>query len=229
MKKFVAIAAILGMAAGAGADLIAAWDTTPLQGSNTVASASSLHANMDAGLLARGAGGTATTFNNTFAMRNANETSLANAIANDRYLSFELEASDGYHIDFDDVFFRYSMQNSATTPREISLFSSVTGFTASDAISSFQISGVNQAPAAIDLSGITELQGVTSVEFRMYMWNAPGAFDQSGLGHSFNSTGHGNDIVFSGTVSLIPEPGTIGLLGMGLLGLFAARRRFSRT
>ncbi|MCP5537949.1 MAG: PEP-CTERM sorting domain-containing protein [Akkermansiaceae bacterium] len=68
----------------------------------------------------------------------------------------------------------------------------------------------------IDLSGDSTFQGITSVEFRIYMWGSNG--------NGTTSRGQIDNLVVEGTVA-IPEPSSAALLGLGGLALILRRRK----
>jgi MYXO-CTERM domain-containing protein len=74
--------------------------------------------------------------------------------------------------------------------------------------------------AAIDLSGVGELQNLsgTNVYFRLVLFGNTG----SGTFY-FQDAGSGIDLSLNGSVSVIPAPGAMALLGVA--GLLGARRR----
>jgi hypothetical protein len=224
--KTMMIALLGGM--GVAEAQLASWNTTPLAGNNVDAAATSLGTNVDSAMLARGAGATVVSYNNTFAMRNGNSADLATAISNDRYLSFTVDAGSGYALDVSSVFFRATSQDTTLTNiRNWSLFSDHTGFTTSDVLSTLAVTGGGAAPATqtVDLSANTALQGVSSVEFRLYVWGLPNAaFAQNGIGRAFGAT-LGDDLVVNGTTSVIPEPGMFALALLGFALLLRFRRK----
>jgi hypothetical protein len=69
----------------------------------------------------------------------------------------------------------------------------------------------------VDLSGITALQDVDSAEFRIVY--------RGGSSQSASSRTNIDNLVLEGTV--IPEPATIGLLGLGTAALLVFRRRMA--
>lgn len=233
MKKIIGVAMIMGMVGGAQATLIALWENDGLQGTNAgPVSANSLGVNVESAELGRGAGATPSTYNNTLAMRNRTETSLANAIANDRYFYVEVEAADGYWFNFDSIFLRLEANNIANGA-QVALFSNHTGFNAGDELWSIDLYDGGDGPGqfsthTVSLDGESDLQNVASAEFRIYTWGGTGEWDAFAIGRGFQTNGD-DDLVLNGTIELIPEPGTLALLGMGLFGILSIRRRLARA
>ncbi len=233
MKKLCLGLALVLLASITQADLIANWKLQGLSNSNDNPPSSGVatwdaensHANIDSGILSRGAGANpVSTLKDTFAWRNADESSLADAITGDRYAAFTITAESGYHFSVTEVEFWLSIVD-LSQGRELALFSDATGLTASDALWTLTPDN-NKAQYTIDLSS-ESIEDVTSVEFRLYAWGADNEWRAQGFGFD-NDWGDPNreiGLSVSGSVELIPEPGTIALLSMGFIGLVAARRR----
>lgn len=214
MKKMCVTLLVLAICVGsAQASMIAEWDNTALVGNEANAPANLLAVNVAAGDLARGAGGTATGFANTFALRDNNQgLSLATALANEVYFLITLEADSGYVLNLTNMFVRLTGQNSgAGNDRIFTLFSDATGFAEGDELATFTVTGTT-ATFNADLAGISELQGVSDVEFRLYVHGtgAVGQHDQNGIGHAFWADAEKPDLRFDGTVTAggDPEPET---------------------
>jgi len=233
MKKIWMAWGLMAMVHVAQADLIARWQNDPFGGNEISVAPATLGSNMDAALLARGAGGTATIYTNTFAMRNAHSELLSQAVTSNRYLTITLEADTGYQMNLTNIFIRLQAQNATDYEVNFTLMSDATGFTPGDEIVTWVVGGTGNSsdwlgqPRSHDLSGIAELQNITDVEFRLYIWGQQGgAFAQTGIGRAFATNGD-TDLEITGNVEVIPEPGTLALLGIGLLSILY--RRFKRA
>lgn len=213
------------------ADLIARWDNDLLGGINAgPIAANNLGTDIAGAELGRGPGGTATLYTNTFAMRNAHSTSLADAVTSNRYLTIGISADAGYVFTLTNVMIRLQAQNATSYPVSFTLFSSALGYAVGDELVTWTVGGTGNSADWLgqvrqaDLSGVSELQDATSAEFRLYVWGQQGgAFAQTGIGRAFLSDA-ADDLVFTGTSSVVPEPGTLVLTGLGALALFYRRR-----
>lgn len=216
MKKLMAILAGIGLTAGvANADLLVAWDFVGLSGINSGSiTANVAHAEMAAPgdmLVDRGAGLVPSSNTGGYAANNwhSDDPSLATAIASNNYFSFTLEAADGFHFTTTNI--TWNMRRSGTGPSNFVIRTSADGFASDLATWTSEANGT--------LSSAVSLGTQTAVEFRLYGYSGT-----SGAG-AMNMGGSGNDVEFYGVTSLIPEPGTMALLAMGLAGVALVRRR----
>lgn len=215
MKKLIVILSILALTAVAQADLLAAWD---INGVNAAAipvftnTTSAVGITSNSTVLSLGAGITPSGTANTFGGTTWSAADYAGAVSSNDYISWFLQADAGYSITVTNISFGF--QRSATGPSNMVLQSSFDGFSA-NLFSSNGITGLSFSPDF----GLS-LAGSNSIEFRIYAFF--GANPSTGLARHQN--GVGNDISIEGTVA-IPEPGTMALMGIGLLGLGILRRK----
>lgn len=223
MKKLVAMAAIMGMAAGAGADLIANWELDGIDGNEATQNAGDLGDNVESAVLGRGDGLWVNTYADAFGARMGNtweggtgewSTDQAGAVSNDEYFSISLTADDGYHFNFDEVFLRLSAQD-ASDVDEGMFFALRSDLTGTTNLGDYYIGGDGETGSGqnntftTDLSGVSELQGATSVEFQLFVWAEDAGrsvWAQLGFGNPSTTDGE-NDLRFEGTVEEAePEP-----------------------
>jgi PEP-CTERM motif-containing protein len=230
MNKFIItgsmVMAVLVLAASRSSAQIAAWD---VQGTGSPAvvtlAATTFDPNLSAApVLGRvDVGGTAAA--NSFNSSNWNIT--ATLATNDNYLTFTVNAAAGYTLNMTSL--SYAMNGSNTAPGNDQWgFSSDGGATwtmePTFNVHNPQVSSLSNWDFA-DVS-------VTSVEFRFWAYGtnsiAGGTSSIGGTTRINNIAG--NDLILNGTVTAVPEPSTLSMIGLGLFGMLAfARRRFSRS
>ena len=126
------------------------------------------------------------------------------------YVTFTLDANDGYEINFDS--FVYTGTASASGPTAFALRSSLDGFTSN--IGSPTATGTTIVLTASQFQNLT-----TPVEFRLYGYDADGGTGTFSI----------NDYTFNGAVEAVPEPNTLALFGVGSLLMLASRHRTRKS
>lgn len=100
---------------------------------------------------------------------NVVSTNLADALANDTYMTFTITADTGYTLDLDSLDF--GAYPGGGTPRAFAVYSSVGGFTEGSELLSVSYNaaatGVNSY--SIDLSSLSGYDNLSTVEFRYYV------------------------------------------------------------
>lgn len=153
-------------------------------------------------------------------------TSEAGAVSSHSYFGFTVAPDSGYQLDLDggSLVLQYDAGGGGTTkPRNLSLFTSVDGFTNPVAQETNIPNGAGQT-LTLNLSGVS-LDGLQApVEFRVFIWSetATGAafleFEQPS----------GNRIQLNGDILPIPEPSAAALLLLAGVGLVFIRRGGTR-
>jgi hypothetical protein len=215
MKKLVVIAfASLALSGVTRADLLVGWDFGGLAGitsgsvTSNVAHASGDMTDTSLMLISRGSGLTPSSNTGGYAA-NAWATT---AFDTTDYFEFNAASDGGWQFDVTNVIF--NIRRSTSGPSNFVVRSSVDNF-ASD-LSTFV------AVANSTYSSSLNLSGQTGVTLRLYGYGATAANGSANLG------GTGNDLVLEGTMAVVPEPGTLAGLSLGLLALYGARRRKMR-
>lgn len=215
MKKLLVIAfASLALSGVARADLLVGWDFGGISGitagsvTSNVAHASGDMTDTSLMLISRGSGVTPSSNTGGYAANSWATT----AFDTTDYFEFGAASDGGWQFDVTNVIF--NIRRSTSGPTNFVVRSSVDNF-ASD-LSTFVAVANSTYSSAINLSGQT---GVT---IRLYGYGATAGTGSANLG------GTGNDLVLEGTMAVVPEPGTLAGLSLGLLALYGARRRKMR-
>lgn len=149
--------------------------------------------------------------------------SKSDALQDGSYFSFEIEPVAGTPLSLSNLTFL-----SATTAGSEYAFtgtvfvrSSVDGFATDLAeftrSSTTATTAANYVSRAVDLSGAAFQNLTAPVTFRLYFWD-----DSSTLTSTNTGVVHRVDDII---VNSVPEPGSVGLLGLGALSLLVRRRR----
>jgi len=218
MNKIHILITAIGLTVGVShADLLIGFDFNGYAGSELTGTSVVAHVDMQSpAFIERGSGvgvnGNAGRFNGN----GWTETSLNDAITDNDYFTWSMDAAPTYQFSVTNIVFNF--ERSSTGGQDWALRSSADSFTAN--LTTF--TGLdNGSTETVDLSA-AGLDDLTTIEFRFYGYNGSSSVGSAGF------EGSGNDLVINGTTSLIPEPGTMAMLGAGLAFILAARRRMSR-
>jgi hypothetical protein len=213
MKKLIVVLSILALTVSANADILSGWEVTGVNASaNPVFTNTFSGANITSNncVLRLGSGVTASGTASTFGGTSWGATDYAGAVAANEYISWFVQADAGFTLSVTNLHFDF--ERTSTGISNVVVQSSFDGF-AANLFASNTIGNTTFSPSF----GLN-LSGSNSIEFRLYGWNAGAAAGVARIRTLAN-----NDIEIQGTV--IPEPGTMALMGLGLLGLTILRRR----
>jgi hypothetical protein len=144
-----------------------------------------------------------------------NSTTAVAAVAANKYFEFTVTPDSGFALNLDSLAFDVT-RGGGSTPRGYSLFSSANNFTTSLAGGDLATARPTYTPVTAALGGThTGLTAPTTFRFYVY---APAA------GNSIDF----DNFVLNGSVTVVPEPGTISLMALGTLGLIGLVRRQRR-
>jgi hypothetical protein len=149
---------------------------------------------------------------------NATNNSKALAISNGVYGGFTLSANAGYTLDLDSITFYAWQGGTSVTPRRFFVQYSLDGFATNTEIVADTTSATGPATAPLTTGnfGLTGLTSNQTVTVRIYDYVN---------GTAANRNVRFDDIVINGSITGIPEPAGVALLGFGLAGACLRRRR----
>lgn len=169
--------------------ILARWDFDGNLGDETSVNAE-VAANIDSGLVSRGAGIIPATNANRFNANEFTQPDLANAVLNNDYFEFTITPETGYPISITELFFNY--ERSPTGPKLGTLRSSIDGYNAD--IETFINLAMNDSKT-IDLSNAGITNQTSTIAFRLYLYGNVGNGRGSG-----GFEGIGNDLEIRGTI-----------------------------
>ena len=231
MKITLAGAVVLATAWVAQADVVAGYDfASDLSVTTEDANVTANDFTVGAGITGSGrSSGSKSLFARASLTDGANQISLANAIPANDYFSFTVDVAAGYEMDLTNFQFDAGYtRNGSFEGKQFRtyLLTSIDGFVTGGLIDFETVDAtVNGASlqypngtTTISLAGAQFQNITTSAEFRLYLADNTGSADYI---HRLDN------ITLNGTVSVIPEPATMGLLGIGGLVTMALRRRMT--
>lgn len=242
MMSAAATATAFLVSTTASASLIAGWDFSSLDGGtgnfgpNTFAPSTS-DPNVTVNGLTRGAGVTAPSSANgaPHAWGGAGwmSTSAAQAAENGDYVSFGLTAAEGYELSLASIN-AYNVRHSSAGPIygrwQYQVGSNEFANIGDDIVWGGITSSAGNPQAGLALGNIESLQHLaagTTVTFRLLNWSASGVNGTWYLNDPGSQSGGQLDFSVGGTVTTVPAPGAIALLGAaGLIGTLRRRQTF---
>ncbi|HMP90714.1 MAG TPA: PEP-CTERM sorting domain-containing protein [Kiritimatiellia bacterium] len=205
----------------ARADLLVGWNVGGLHGTNENLSANTIADDIASAVLSRGPGIAPSAATNSFLSNSwtmpAGST-ISDAILSNDYFSITITAEAGFTLNVTNL--SWFVNRSATGPSNLTLRSSADGF-ATD-LATWLRSGTSAGEIGTPLA----ISGVNSIEFRIYGAGATAAAGSLRVADGGNIGDTGIDLGVFGSV--VPEPGTILLMGAGLIALTASRRKIRR-
>ena len=237
--KFRVIAALctLGLGHAAQAGVIVAWNAQPANTSLSSATSSTIDANLSAPVvLSLGSGFSPTSYagSSTFGGYATVDTSagLASAISNRTYWEFTISPAAGYQVQIDSLVVPAKYNGQAglyvwqgSPPSTINLARSTDSYASSLGATSPTAHGDDAADWTLTLNSPLTIS--TAETFRVAI-SENYAYKTVGLqpDNYWDPALLRNALEINGTVTIVPEPSSLVLLGLGSLGLcFVARRR----
>lgn len=187
---------------------LASWENDALEGKEASAKSSRASSDLkEAPVIEREYGLAGASYLNSFAARNADKASLEDAISEDCYMTWTLQAKEGSQLNLSDMMIRLSAQNASTYSVKFVLFTDKTGFLPGNEIATYSVGGNGDDPLGVvfktDLMSIAALQGAQYVEFRLYIFGQDGPYTQVAIGRGWNQDG-AVDLKIGGAVTPIP-------------------------
>ncbi len=223
------------MADSSRAATLIGWDFTGVNnyGSDPLAANYEI-AGMDSSGLTRasGVGTSGTASANAWGGTGWSNTTAAGAFTSGQYFSFSMTAAEGTTFSLTSINAYNILRAETANNMRLQWQYSVDGtnFFDAHAASSGNLSGSSNSKAAINLSGISALQDISEVTFRIgfYFFNTSVDADTELYFQNGTAT-DGYYLSVAGNYDAVPEPSTYALLGAGALVLYFAVRRRKAT
>jgi len=224
MKKLITLIALLAIAGTASAAIIADWDMTQ----EATANEQTLDADTkDANMITAHAGHSVVSdlraaTGGLKARDWDDSTTFDAAISYGQYFEITFEAASGYVLNLDSISMILEEGIGAADTIAYGVTASVLGHTSANALTTGQLTGAVAGDLDVldlDLTG-GAYDNLSSIEFRVYGWDdTTGAIltgaDAIFLGNANTNDDGISDLQLTGDVALVPEPATVGMLGLG--------------
>ncbi len=223
-KRFIVSVFVALFATAVQAELLIGWDFDGVTATSTSMDSTTNVANMQAGSLNSGGSLVSIDRSDVAAYRNlAAADTPAGALSGNLYVEFTVAADSGYQFTLSSLDLILDDVSGSSGAGSYFVRSNLDNYT-SDIVAPTLIP-TDAAPANYGLTGFTDMSSVT---FRVYAYDqtgAAGAFNMF-IGFGENNTTDGlTDMGVNGTISVVPEPVTAGLLGTGAVLAFAIRKQ----
>ena len=224
----LAAASTLVLAAAANATPLVSFDFDGSSSNETTFPSKSTAPGVNATSITDGAGfGGIGYLGNSFSAyaNNGEPATLADAVNGNNYFSIPVSPTSGNQLtvtDLTGLFFYRNMGGLAT------LEDSATGFGAGAAnnLDTQSVTADSSKPDTLTftLPTAVNIPAGGQVEFRLYFYGSSGQYNERGFGALTPGDGV-TDLAVDGSVSSVPEPAAMSLIGAGALALLARRRR----
>ncbi|OJJ21025.1 hypothetical protein BKI52_10650 [marine bacterium AO1-C] len=158
---------------------------------NSTTQAANVSTTAPSNVIARGAGILAAANGNRFNADNWDAATIADAIANNEYFEWTIEATDGFSMSLNSLVF--NIQRSGTGPNSFALRSSLDNYATN--LTTFSVTTTSTSVQNIALTGHENL--VQPITFRLYGAGATGTAGSAGF------EGTGNDLAINGNVTAV--------------------------
>lgn len=135
------------------------------------------------------------------------------AVADGDYAAFTIAPETDYQLDYTALSFEVARSGSAA-PTHYAVYYGIDGFDYGNALQGGALADQTVGVFNSIQVPLTDADVQQQTEFRLYFWG----------GTTANGAARVDNVAFTGTSELVPEPATLALFGLGALGVLRRRR-----